>query len=430
MTKKLTVKAIEALKPGTARREVPDGDVKGLYLCIQPSGSKSYIMRYRYGGRPRKLTIGPADIGLGEARKLAASARVDIAGGKDPAAEKQSAKAIAKAALEPAGDIIETVIADFIKKHVERANKPLTAREYVRLLDKEIIAPWRGRRLSEISRRDVNMLLDAIVDRGAPVSANRVLAILRKFCKWAVSREILERSPCDGVQARTVESPRDRELDDRELSLIWRASDCLGWPFDPIVKLLLLTGQRRGEVVGMTWGEIDITAATWTIPSARAKNKRQHVVPLAPQAVELLMAAPRIESRARFVFPRCRERVAGKITEETCVSGLSRAKARLDAKVLELLREQCASAEPLPHWSFHDLRRSCASGLARIGVDLHIIERCLNHISGSFGGIVSVYQKHKYEDGMRRALEAWARHVDAVVSGKQGENVIELAART
>jgi integrase len=428
VSKKLTVKSIENLKPGATRREVPDGTIRGLYLAIQPSGSKSYVLRYRHASRPRKLTIGGADIGLGEAHKLATKALAEIAGGKDPAAERKSAKAEARMAAQPARDLVETVVADFIEKHVKRANKPSTAREYVRLLNKEIVGPWRGKRLSEISRRNVNILLDDIVDRGAPVAANRVFAIFRKVCRWAVSREILEHSPCDGVQARTPEQPRDRVLDDRELGLVWRASESLGWPFEPIVKLLLLTGQRRGEVVGMKWAEIDLTAATWTIPSARAKNKRQHVVPLASQAVQILKWLPRIAGHAGFVFPRTRERAKGKTTAETAVSGFSRTKTRLDAAIRELLPKQNAAAEPLPPWSLHDLRRSCASGLARIGIDLPVIERCLNHVSGSFGGIVSVYQKHKFEDDVRRALDAWAAHIERIASDKPPANVVQLAA--
>jgi integrase len=424
MTKKLTVKAVESLKPAATRREVPDGEIRGLYLVVHPSGSKSYVLRYRHAGRQRKLTIGPVEIGLSDARNLAAAARVGIAGGKDPAADKQAAKMEARAASVPPRDLVDTVVADFIEKHVRRTNKPLTAREYVRLLNKEIIDRWRGRRLSEISRRDVNMLLDEIVDRGAPVAANRVLAIFRKLCRWAVSREILAHSPCDGVQARTPELPRDRVLDDRELSLIWRASDALGWPFAQIVKLLILTGQRRGEVVGMKWSEIDLATATWTIPAARVKNKRQHVVPLPPQAVEILKSLPRIAGQAGLVFPRTRERAKEKITAETSVSGFSRAKMRLDAAILKLFPNRGAA---FPAWSLHDLRRSCASGLARIGIDLPVIERCLNHVSGSFGGIVSVYQKHRYEDDMRRAFDAWGRHVEGLISGKPTKNVIELA---
>jgi hypothetical protein len=212
MSNRLTTKAVENVKPGSARREVPDGEIRGLYLVIQPSGAKSYVLRYRHSGKPRKLTIGPAEMGLGEARKQAAGARAAIAAGKDPQGEKAAVKVAAREADREAvvakRDSVELVVAEFIERHVRRCNKLSTAQEYVRLLNKEIVGTWGDRRLSDISRRDINILLDDIVDRGAPVAANRVLAILRKFCRWAVSREIIPTSPCDGVLARSLETPR------------------------------------------------------------------------------------------------------------------------------------------------------------------------------------------------------------------------------
>ena len=265
------------------RREVPDGEIRGMYLVVQPSGAKSYVLRYRHGAKPRKLTIGPAEMGLGEARKLAASARAAIAAGKDPQAEKAAGKIAAKEAVREAvrarRDSVEAVVAEFIEKHVRRSNKPSTAKEYVRLLNKEIVEPWHGRRMSDISRRDVNRLLDDIVDRGAPIASNRIYAILRKLFKWAIAREILSQSPCDGVMARSAEMPRDRVLDDRELRLVWIGAGKVDWPYSAIVRLLILTGARRGEVVGMKWDEIDFEKDTLVASPARTKNKRPHALP-------------------------------------------------------------------------------------------------------------------------------------------------------
>jgi integrase len=421
MSNRLTAKAVENIRPSDARREIPDGEIRGMYLVVQPSGAKSYVLRYRYAGKPRKLTVGPAEMGLGEARKLAASARAAIAAGRDPQGEKATAKEATREAVSAKRDSVETVVAEFIEKHVRRSNKPSTAQEYVRLLNKEIVVRWGNRRLSDISRRDVNMLLDDIVDRGAPIAANRVLAILRKFCKWAVSREIIATSPCDGVIARSAETPRDRVLDDRELHLIWEGADTLGWPFGPIVKLLLLTGARRGEVVGIRWDEIDLEKKLWSLPSARVKNKRAHALPLSSTAMDILQDLPRIENDDGLVFPARVDRRTNRGKNAVPVSGFSRAKLRLDHAIMEL------GSEPLAQWGLHDLRRSCASGMARLGVDLDVIERCLNHVSGSFGGIVGVYQKHRFEDGMRRAMAAWARHLDAILSGASSANVVESA---
>jgi integrase len=420
---RLTAKTVENIKPSTTRREVPDGEVRGMYLVIQPSGAKSYALRYRHAGKPRKLTIGPAEMGLGEARKLAASARAAIAGGKDPQGEKAVAKEAVREGAVVKRDSVAAIVADFVEKHVRRSNKPSTAKEYERLLAKEIVGPWRGRRLADISRRDVNRLLDDIVERGAPIAANRVLAILRSFCKWAVSREIIEHSPCDGVMARSTETPRDRVLDDRELTLVWRAADTLGWPFSAIVRLLLLTGQRRGEVVGLRWDEIDFEKQLWLLPGARTKNRRSHVLPLSSAAIEILSALPRIENGGGLVFPAGFVRRTTHGQGPVPISGFSVPKRRLDRAIAELAEEDSV---PLAQWGFHDLRRSCASGMARLGVELHVIERCLNHVSGSFGGIVAVYQKHRFEDGMRRAMDIWAGHVATFVSGDAASNVVEL----
>jgi integrase len=427
MSNRLTAKTVENIRPGDARREVPDGEVRGMYLVIQPSGAKSYVLRYRHAGKPRKLTIGPVEMGLGEARKLAASARVAIATGKDPAGEKTLGKAAVKEAAHEARrakrDVVEAVVAEFVDKHVRRNNKPSTGREYERLLEKEITTPWRGRRLADISRRDVNMLLDDIVARGAPIGANRILAILRKFCKWAVSREIIERSPVDGVLARSTETPRDRVLDDHELRVVWLAADSLGWPFNAIVRLLILTGARRSEVAGMAWAEVDLEKKLWSLPASRAKNKRAHSLPLSSAAIDILKSLPHIENPNGLIFPAgfTRQRTRGPVS----VSGFSAPKVRLGRAIANLA--EADGSPPLAQFGFHDLRRSAASGMAKLGVDLHVIERCLNHASGTFGDVLGIYQKHKFEDAMQRAMDAWGAHVERLVTGAARDNVVELA---
>jgi integrase len=194
-----------------------------------------------------------------------------------------------------------------------------------------------------------------------------------------------------------------------ELHLVWLAADGLGFPFGPITKLLILTSQRKSEVGGMEWREIDLDRATWTIPGARAKNKRQHVVPLSPQAITIIKGPPRFDSK--FVFS------PGK----TAPSGYSRAKTRLDGIIARL-----NSDDAIAPWILHDVRRSVASGLAEIGVNLPVIERCLNHVSGSFGGIVGVYQRHDYAGEMRAAMERWGRHVDTSVNGGRAGKIAEL----
>ena len=218
----LTDLLIKKLPLPDKRREVPDGKIGGLYLVAQPSGAKSWALRYRAGGIPKKLTIGPYPaIDLATARKRAQEALGDVAGGKDPAAIKRASRGTARAEREAQVDRVEHVVELFIERHA----KPKTRdwRETERMLTKEVVSRWSGRRLSQITRAHVNEMLDEIIDRGAPIHANRVFAQLRKMSRWAVSRGIIERSPCEGMTAPSPETRRDRVLSDDEIRLVWQA---------------------------------------------------------------------------------------------------------------------------------------------------------------------------------------------------------------
>jgi integrase len=200
------------------------------------------------------------------------------------------------------------------------------------------------------------------------------------------------------LEKPSSETKRDRALDDRELRIVWTACDKIDWPYRNVVRLMILLGARRGEIVGMKWSELsplDDANPVWTLPAARSKNRRAHIVPLAPAVVEILRDMPRFESD--FVFPTHKG--------SSAVSNHASAKLRLDHAVAEI------NEAPLPEWRFHDLRHSFVSGLARIGIDMHVAERCVNHVSGSFGGIVGVYQHHNFEDQMKQAFFAWAEHI-------------------
>jgi integrase len=401
MSKPLTALAIANLKPSGQRREVSDGQIQGLRLVIQATGAMSWAMRYRFASRPRKLTIGPwPAIDLKSARTIAQKAHVDLAAGIDPGAVKQAKKAEAR---KPKADSVEIVFADFVRLHA----KPNTRswKETERIL-REFSTAWQGRTLASITRADIHRVLDGILARGAPIAANRSFAATRKAFAWSVSRGLIETSPCAGIVMPSAAKSRDRVLGDDELASIWRAADALGFPYGPIVKLLILTGQRRAEIAGMRWDEIDLPNRIWIIPAARAKNGRKHEVPLSSQAIEVIESLSRFTSDLLFG-------PSGKAP-----SGYSEAKARIDK----------ALPPDMPPWVFHDIRRSVASGMAAGGTDLHVIERCLNHISGSFGGIVSVYQKHNFAGQMRTAFDAWARHVEALASGEVAGNVVELSS--
>ena len=201
----LTARGVEAIESDPiARREIPDGGAPGLYLVVQPSGAKSWAYRYRLQGKPKKVVLGKfPEMSLASARRKAENAADAVAHGGDPAAAKQAEKAAEKAeALDPDHELVKTIVADFLTRH---ASKNRSHAETVRLFEKDVLPKWGERRLDEISRRDVIRLLDAIVDRGSPVMANRVLAAVRKMCNWAVSRDIIAASPCAGVKPPATE---------------------------------------------------------------------------------------------------------------------------------------------------------------------------------------------------------------------------------
>jgi integrase len=320
---------------------------------------------------------------------LGAKALRAAAEGRDPGREKAEGRA-ARA------NSVATVMVQFVERHVRRSTRPRTAKETERLLRVHVLPRWRELEVRDITRRDVLDMLDRVVDRGALISANRVFSVTRKFFNWCVERDIITASPCANVKPPTVERSRDRVLSDDELRLVWRAAKAVGGPFGALVQLLILTGQRRDEVAQMQWAELDLDQRLWTLPAERVKNNQKHEVPLADSVVAILQALPRIAG-SNFVLT-----TSGAVP----ASGYSKGKRRLDALL----------PADLPQWCLHDLRRSVASGLARIGIGLPVIEKILNHASGSFAGIVGVYQHHQFADEKRKALEAWADFVTQLVA--------------
>jgi integrase len=433
MSKALTDAALTRLKPAAGkRREVPDGLMTGLYFVIQPSGARSWAVRYRAAGAPKKLTLGtyPA-LGLDDARTEAQAALLAAKRGADPAAAKAEHKR-----AERSGETADRLGFDAVaRRYLSRdAKKNRSWLETARLLGLKpgaegsedpktfvsipggIVADWADRMISEIKRGEIIERLDAIVDRGAPIAANRTLAALRRLFNWTVERGLLEVSPCSAVKAPSPEISRDRVLSDDEVRWAWQAAGGMGYPFGPIVKLLLLTGQRRDEVAGMSEHELD--GAVWTIPGARAKNRQQHAVPLAPTSVAIIGTAPKIKGAAKLVFTT---------TGESAVSGWSRAKANLDAAMTQIARKETGDADlTIPAWTLHDLRRTAASGMARLGIAVHVVEKLLNHRSGTIKGVAAVYNRHSYWDERVAAAGAWASYLDHLVSGQPMGNVRQL----
>ena len=416
MAKMLTQAGIDAIGPSDRRREVADGKIGGLYFVIQPSGSgaRSWALRYRLAGRNRKLTIGPYPlIDIATARARATKAKALIVDGIDPAAQKQEAKAAAraKAAEKEPDDLIETVAQIFIERYAKTSTRRRSWREAERILAHDILPKWGKRRLSTITKADTHRLLDGVLDRDAKVMANRVLITLKSMSRWARERGIIEQNPFDQLRPPATETPRDRILNDREIRVLMAALETEPYPLGPVTKLLLLTGARRSEIGEMRWSEIDLDAKVWTLPKERSKNKRQHQLPLSDAIIDILQGLPRI----------CSSDLVFTLNGVVPASAFSRTGRRIYNAM------EAALGDEVPPWSFHDLRRTAASGMASLGIGPHIVEAVLNHKSGTIRGVASVYNKYQYQPEQRAALERWAAHVEALASGEAAENVIEFA---
>ena len=394
-------RTIATLPPTDKRLEHPDDRVTGLYLVQQPSGGLSWALRYRYGGRPRKLTIGPFPaIDLKAARRRAQEAVGAIAGGNDPASAKAASKVAARdAQRQDSAGRVAAVVDFFLDRYVRRNVGASWAKETERLLRVEVIPEIGDKRISDVGRADIHRLLDGMVDRGSAVNANRLLAVLRRMFNWCVERSLVERSPCDNLKAPTPETARDRVLADGETRTAWGAFDQIGWPFGRIAQLLLLTGARRDEIAGARWSDVDLGSRTWAVPASRSKNGQAHTIPLSDAAVSIIAGLPHI-GRAGFVFTT---------NGRTAVSGWSRAKETADKAISAL------DGQAMPHWTFHDLRRTCASGMAALGVPPHVVEAALNHRSGTIKGVAAVYNRYAYESEKREALDKWAKRVEEIV---------------
>ena len=400
MAKIISQRTVESAKPpkeGRATRA--DGIVPGMQFITHAGGKKSFRLLARIHGKQVNLEIGDASmLSLADARAKAKGILGAIANGEDPRETK-------RAAVKTAAKTVEVVAADFIKRHAKVHNKPRTWAETERLIAGNVTRAWGKRPITSIDQHDVVDLLDAVTDRGSPIAANRVLAAGRKMFNWAIERSLIKTSPFDRVKAPTKEVSRDRVLNDSELALVLQAADTLGPVFSAFIKILTLTGQRREEVAGLMWAELDPDLTIWTIPRERTKNGIVHPIPIVPWVRKILTDVPRIKD-SPFVLT----------TNGTAsISGYSKCKAALDVAIAEL-----NGGKPLAPWRMHDVRRSMASHMARLGVRLEVVEKLLNHTGGSFSGIVAVYQRHDFLDEKRQALEIWAQHLLALDLGSSG----------
>lgn len=401
----LSAKSVEALKPDPAKRlEIPDAALSGLYLVVQPSGVKSWALRYRFAGKSAKLTLGRWPLmNLAAARAAAAAAVDEVAHGRDPSAAKKATKAAQKEGQLSERDKVRTLVEQYDRRHLTGLRRGSEVRRY---LDRFAVEPWGERNIQTITRRDVIELLDSIVDSGRKTTANRVRAYLSKFFNWAVEREILEVAPTTGVRAPAKEVTRDRVLSDEEVRWFWRACERVGQPWGPLGQMLLLTGQRLNEVAQMAEGELR-PGNLWHLAAERTKNKRAHDVPLSEAALAVLARVERIAGQPGYIFTT---------TGTSPVSGFAKGREHLARAMADVAAEERGQPVQIPRWTFHDLRRTAATGMARLGVPVRVTEAVLNHVSGTGGGIVAVYQRHDFAEEKRQAIEAWGQFVAKIMA--------------
>jgi integrase len=381
-------------RPAKGQIEVRDKAVPGLRVRVGVSGTKTFVLRKSVAGRYRNITLGRYcdRFGLAEARKKARQLLSDIEFKGDPVAALPATRR--RSHTTPT---VRSLWPDYKAAKSDRR----TIREIERVFDRHIIPAFGDRAADKITRGEITRFIDDIA-RNTPVMARNVLAQFSAFYTWALPRlDDLPANPCRDAGRPPAPKPRERVLSEREIGALSRVLDREKKPFGPAIKLLLLTGQRRNEVFDADRSEFDLEARLWTIPGVRAKNGATHLVPLSPAALAIV--------KDLLVTEKGEKLLPARGNWDASPSGFSKAMRRIrSALEVELGHE-------VPHWTLHDLRRTMATGLQRLGVRLEVTEAVLNHLSGTRSGIVGVYQRHNYFDEKRTALSTWGREVERLV---------------
>ena len=381
-----------ALPDGKAELIVFDEDLPGFGLRIRAGGKRTWLAQYRLGTKQRRLSLGSTDaVDPDEARRRAKAALARVSLGEDPAVAKAEATA-ARAVT------IRSVLPAFFS-HVEPRQAATHHADVRRYMDKH----WRpllDLPLASINRARVAARLLEIAGEHGPFAANRARAALSRFFSWAIGEGVAHDNPILGTNKPAVEIARERVLEDAELGLAWTHAG--PGHYQAIARLLILTAARRDEVAGMAWSEI--TGSTWTIPAERAKNGKPLILDLPPAAMAILGSVDRREGRDLIFGSR-----------DGPFSGFGKPKVALDARMLAALQAVHGPKTTLPPWRLHDLRRTAATRMADLGVQPHVVEALLNHISGSKAGVAGIYNRATYREEKRAALLMWADHVLALV---------------
>jgi integrase len=374
----LTDAAVQRLKlPNHGQTDIIDKGYPGLLLRLSSSGRRSWCMFYRYQGKPRRFTFGRyPQMMLQEARETWRRAREELQAGRDPSRLRPSRKDLSFIS------IAEQWLA------LDQGGKR-TAKEAERIIRK-YCAPLHDLRIDAIVRADLRDLIRGIAAEGKITMARRVRGRLQRLFNWATSEDLLSANPMSGLNKPGYEVERERVLTDRELVEVWRGCEAMAWPFGPAIQLLILTGARRSEIGDLRWAEVEEDQIV--IPASRYKTDQPHIIPLSEQVKKIIVELPHI-SGSEYVFTT---------TGTNPVSGWTNAKRQLPTL-----------DQP---WVLHDLRRTMATGLQRVGIALQVTEAVLGHVAGSRAGVAGIYRRYDHADKKRAALDAWGRHVESLLS--------------
>ena len=397
-----------------------DNDVPGFGLRLRERGSRTFVFQYKLGTKQRRMALGAATaLGVSKVRQIAERLHARVKLGEDPASDKSEAKASAARTFKAVADeYLERRRDDLSKGRLRERTYP----DLERHLSKHA-KTLHELQLTKISRADIASVLVSVTKNSGAVTANRVRTSVSGFFSWAIEQGIAETNPVIGT-SRHEEQSRDRVLAPAELRAIWNA---LGDDdFGSIIKLLALTGQRAAEIAGLCWSEI--ADDTIVLPGERTKNHRPHIIPLSDAAAAIIAALPKREERD-LIFGR----------GSKPFSGWSNCKERLDARIKK------ATGKNLPHWTPHDLRRTFATyasggmpehqvkklsardkeAASGLGIEPHVIEAVLNHVSGHKAGVAGIYNRSSYAREKKTALDLWADRLIAIV-GDRESNVTQL----
>ncbi|MBF0445234.1 MAG: tyrosine-type recombinase/integrase [Magnetococcales bacterium] len=405
---RFTDRFIKGLKPKDKRYEVR-GE-KGFAVWVAPTGTKTWMFIYTFKGKKRRVTLGAyPGMDLKSAGEVAKDLRECLERGHDPVEWRD--EQVRKEEEARLKELRIPTVAELANGYVEKWAKPRKRSwsEDARMLNKDVVPLWGNRKARDITRYDVIKLLDGLQERGATITANRTLAVIRKMFNWGAENGLVDMSLCAGIRAPVQENRRDKVLTVDEIRSFWKGLDNAGMTDGSrlALKFQFYTGQRKGEVVAASWAEFDLKEMIWTIPPKNSKNKMPHRVPLSDGAMVILEQIKSLAGDSPYLFPSPRE---GKHVAATSIDHVIR--RNLDV---------FGAGQFTPH----DLRRTAASHMTAMGISRLVVSKILNHAEA---GVTAVYDRHSYDLEKRQALDTWGRKLAEIISGKHSENVVHFIA--